>query len=130
MIPFGASLFLSFGVLLALLRDDRPITVLNNSILDALTVAFFLTMLTSFWIAFRGQKRTFLAGMKYRVGAIGICCPIVATIIFLIFEYFQYGTPTQASPGLEITILTAICSGELLVRFASRPVATTLEKAG
>ena len=81
------------------------------------------------WVAFRGSNRRFYPSMVVRVSMVGLLCPVVVICIWMFFESIGYGTPTLASPGLEILLVSSAVLGEMLVRFASHPAGPLLQNA-
>ena len=89
-------------------------------IFDTVVATFFLTVLVSMWVVFRGSGRQFVGSMYRLVLFVGFAITPVALIsVTYLLEMIGYGTPTQALPGLEIQLGSAMLTGEALVRLSS-----------
>ena len=79
------------------------------------------------FVAIRVQKRQFIQSIKTRSILIGLLITSLSLIAAnFLLESVGCGTPTLASPGLEIQLIAAVISGEFLVRATSRPALTYL----
>ncbi len=83
--------------------------------------ALQISLLSAFWVAFRGSNRRFYPSMRLRVSLVGLLSPVVMACIWMLFQSLEYGTPTRASPRLEVLFVTCVIAGEAVVRFASHP---------
>jgi len=100
-IPFGISVFLSMMALLTfyeLFESNLSSYTVGENCATAFFTAFFMTILTGFWVAVRGSNRKFYSSMCVRVSIVGLLCPVVIVCIGAFLEYIEYGTPTLASP--------------------------------
>lgn len=125
MLPFwiASSIFL---ILITVLGAANSITNPTNELFEIVGVSilgcFFLTILTSMWVAFRGKNRRFHTLVWFRAAMVGMLVPGLLCLVYLILEYINYGAPTKSSPGLEVNLITAILAGEALVWLTSYPL--------
>ena len=98
---------------------------------DSVLAAFFFTLLVSMWVAFRGSRRQFVHSMYIRVFLVGlVATPISLLLTAYALDAIAYGTPTLASPGLEIQLGSAILTGEAVVRLTSEGITPMLGNGG
>ena len=98
---------------------------------DSVLAAFFFTILVSMWVAFRGSHRQFVHSMYIRLFLVGlVATPLSLLLMAYVLDAITYGTPTLASPGLEIQLGSAILTGEAVVRITSEAIAPMLNNGG
>ena len=127
LVPFWVGAWLSIALAVGLDSQRWPISVGDKIchcvalLWEAAMVVFIFLVLVPFWVLVRSKEREFFEAVKLRaflVGAVATSAVLIAVAIC--FEWVQYPQITQASPGLEIQLVTVAILGEILVRVCSR----------